>query len=81
MSVESKGPPKISHIKGSGEIEQDADVITMLANRPPRQDAQKPRLAELHIGKARNAGTGVVNLMFDPERTTFYEADEQDEPI
>ncbi|MBI4559065.1 MAG: replicative DNA helicase [Candidatus Hydrogenedentes bacterium] len=69
------GIPKLSHLRESGAIEQDADVVLMLS-RPPahkRRNGGKPddepldsdNLIQVHIAKQRNGPTGKFDLLFD----------------
>lgn len=62
--------PMMSDLRGSGAVEQDADIIALLH----REDYYEPNPMnhnhelEINIAKNRNAATGVVTLHFD--RTT-----------
>ena len=59
------GAPKLSHLRESGAIEQDADVVLMLS-RPAAQDMETmPDLINLTVAKQRNGPTGDANLLFD----------------
>lgn len=68
--------PKLSDLRDSGAIEQDADVV-MLLRRPCMYKDEKntedkdPRLAILDIAKHRNGPTGEVKLDFDGRYTKF----------
>jgi len=68
--------PKLSDLRDSGSIEQDADVV-MLLRRPSMYKDEKntedkdPRLAILDIAKHRNGPTGEVKLDFDGRFTRF----------
>ncbi len=65
-SVESREghKPRMSDLRESGSIEQDADVI-MLLHREDYYDAEKKTgEAEVIIAKQRNGPTGSVNLTF-----------------
>ncbi len=91
-AVEATHPaiPKLSHLRESGSIEQDADVVIFIYRKSADRgydinsltDEEKHR-AELHIAKHRNGPTGIVNLFFDEERVSFkniekkYEAQEE----
>lgn len=59
------GSPKLSHLRESGAIEQDADVVLMLS-RPPAHEAEgNENLINLHIAKQRNGPTGRCQMIFD----------------
>ena len=64
-SVESREGhrPRMSDLRESGSIEQDADVIVLL-HRDNYYDTEKDNTAELIIAKQRNGPTGVVKLAF-----------------
>lgn len=70
--------PKLAHLRESGSIEQDADVVMFIyrkkadryyANRDLTPEDQ--HMAEVHIAKHRNGPTGVVKLFFDQEKASF----------
>lgn len=71
-AVESRegGRPRLSDLRDSGSIEQDADVV-MFIHRKDREDP----LTQILIEKHRNGPTGVVDLVFDNAKTTFSDAD------
>jgi replicative DNA helicase len=65
------GVPKLSHLRESGAIEQDADVVMMLS-RPAPQDAESmPDMINLELAKQRNGPTGRVSLLFDKKMQRF----------
>ena len=68
------GRPKLSDLRDSGAIEQDADVVCML-RRPckyPDDDAHDdPTLAVIDVAKQRNGPTGEVRLNFEEEFVRF----------
>jgi len=79
-AVEQMKPaiPRLSHLRDSGSIEQDADVVLFIyrkaADRNYREDELPPEernLAEIHIAKHRNGPTGLVRLFFDKRTTSF----------
>lgn len=62
--------PDLSDLRGSGAIEQNADVV-MLLHRKDRNSTE----AKLIIAKQRNGATGMTGLYWDGERTRFTEED------
>lgn len=76
-AVEQRGgKPRLSDLRDSGSIEQDADVV-MFIHREDRYKDHDERdfIAEILVEKHRNGATGVVRLKFVPERTTFLTID------
>ncbi|MFA6432373.1 MAG: replicative DNA helicase [Candidatus Paceibacterota bacterium] len=71
-AVEQRGgKPRLSDLRDSGSIEQDADVV-MFIHREADQDAGgRKEEAEILIEKHRNGPTGSVKLYFDAKKTTF----------
>ena len=67
--------PRLSDLRESGSIEQDADVVLLLAkDRESEDKASVPsgtRKVELIIAKQRNGPVGSVPLTFVPEYTSF----------
>ncbi|NQT93073.1 MAG: replicative DNA helicase, partial [Lentisphaerae bacterium] len=71
---DKRAKPKLSDLRDSGAIEQDADVVWML-RRPSRNDADEEfedkTLAYVDVAKNRNGPTGEVQLNFEEEYTRF----------
>ncbi|MDA1008546.1 MAG: replicative DNA helicase [Planctomycetota bacterium] len=72
--------PRISDLRESGSIEQDADVVMMLHREDyyhageeqwAQENAAKVGTAELIIAKQRNGPTGTVSLVWDRSTTAF----------
>ncbi len=67
--------PRMSDLRESGSIEQDADVVMLLHRedyyKQSEQDFQPDNIAELIIAKQRNGPTGTVKLIFDKQSTRF----------
>ncbi|MBD3251110.1 replicative DNA helicase [Candidatus Uhrbacteria bacterium] len=70
--------PKLAHLRESGSIEQDADLVMFIyrkaADKNYRLDDLSPEernTAEIHIAKHRNGPQGIVRLFFDESRATF----------
>ena len=78
-AVEQRGgKPRLSDLRDSGSIEQDADVV-MFIHRESDQDAGgRKEEAEILIEKHRNGPTGTVKLYFDSKKTTFLSVDKAD---
>ena len=82
-SEKSNGPknenplPKLSHLRESGAIEQDADVVVFLHrnrddSKEDNTEAQKDGIKSmLIVEKNRNGRTGIVNLKFIPSLMEF----------
>ena len=72
-----KGLPKLSHLRESGTIEQDADIVAFLhRDRDETKDRQDIDISKgvetlFIVEKNRNGQTGKVNLLFFPERMEF----------
>lgn len=74
-AIESRGGrPKLSDLRDSGSIEQDADVV-MFIHREKNDDGEKSNVTEILIEKHRNGPTGRVTLNFDDKKATFQEID------
>jgi replicative DNA helicase len=76
-AVEQRGgKPRLSDLRDSGSIEQDADVVIFIHREQNDDGAGKKQTAEILIEKHRNGPTGKVDLFFDNEKTTFLDLDE-----
>lgn len=76
-AVESRGgKPRLSDLRDSGSIEQDADVV-MFIHQPDKykEEHEKTNIAEILIEKHRNGPTGRVELFFDAEKSSFRDLD------
>ena len=76
--------PKLSDLRDSGAIEQDADVVFLL-RRPSRsaqsKDANDLTLAIVDIAKNRNGETGEVKMSFIREYTRFLDREPESKGV
>ncbi len=72
-AVESRGGrPRLSDLRDSGSIEQDADVVMFIHREDKGKDeSERTNIAEILIEKHRNGPVGKVELYFDEKLTTF----------
>jgi replicative DNA helicase len=64
-----KSKPKLSDLRESGAIEQDADIVLFIHRDKDNPEMQ--REAELIIGKHRSGNTGEIKLAWHGQYTTF----------
>jgi replicative DNA helicase len=68
--------PSLSHLRESGALEQDADLVMFIYREDYYiQESEKPGIAEIIIAKHRNGPTGTVELGFIKEFTKFVNLD------
>lgn len=80
--------PRMSDLRDSGSIEQDADVVILLHRESyyhrgdPDYDHDSPEasLAEIIVEKQRNGPTGIINLNFNGTFTRFENRSRAEEP-
>ena len=79
-AVEQRGgKPRLSDLRDSGSIEQDADVVMFIHREDKRNpESDRPNIAEILIEKHRNGPTGKTELYFDEKRATFRPVDKAD---
>ncbi|HCC23036.1 TPA: replicative DNA helicase [Candidatus Falkowbacteria bacterium] len=85
-AVEMNKPaiPKLSHLRESGSIEQDADIVMFIYRKsadrnysPEELTPEDKSTAEIHIAKHRNGPTGLIKLYFDGAQASFKDMDRQ----
>jgi replicative DNA helicase len=63
-----KEPPKLTQMRGSGGLEQAADVVIILWTPDPKQ---KPNTVEIRVAKHRDGPTGKFPAQFNRAYTIF----------
>ena len=79
-AVESRGGrPRLSDLRDSGSIEQDADIV-MFIHREDKygENSEKKNVVEILIEKHRNGPTGIVELFFDDKKTSFLSVEKSE---
>lgn len=79
-AVEQTKPaiPKLSHLRDSGSIEQDADIVMFIYRKAADRNYNKEELpteektqAQIFVAKHRNGPTGTATLFFDENSVSF----------
>lgn len=72
--MESRGgKPRLSDLRESGSIEQDADVVMFLH----REDEEVKEIVTCAIEKHRNGPTGQFNLYFNGKQVSFFDVEKK----
>ena len=67
------GKPRLSDLRESGSIEQDADVVMFLH----REDEELKEMVTCSIEKHRNGPTGQFNLYFNGKQVSFFDVEDK----
>lgn len=73
-AVEQRSPqiPRLSDLRESGGLEQDADVVLFIYREDHyKKDTERKNIAEIHIAKHRNGPRGVTELYFNENFVSF----------
>lgn len=73
-AVESRSPaiPKLSDLRDSGAIEQDADVVLFIYREDKdKRDSERKNIADIIIAKHRNGPIGKIELFFNESQVSF----------
>lgn len=79
-AVEQRTPqiPRLSDLRDSGSIEQDADVVAFIHREDRyKENTERQGIADIIIAKHRNGPIGKVELYFDETRVTFRDLDKK----
>lgn len=80
-AVEATSPaiPKLSHLRDSGSIEQDADIVMFIYRKAADRNynladlaADERYKAEIHVAKHRNGPIGKIDLYFEEATASFH---------
>lgn len=75
------GMPRLSDLRESGSIEQDADVVMFLYRKDRDSNATygdtEEGTTQVIVAKHRNGALGTIDLKFDAERATFKTIDKR----
>ena len=75
---ESDRAPRLSDLRESGAIEQDADIVMFLHAKKANQGLARMPVRAI-VAKGRSSGTGAANLLFDKPFSDFVEDTHADE--
>ena len=80
-AVEQRTPPKprLSDLRETGAIEQDADVVLFIYREKQRGEETPENIAEIIIAKHRNGPIGAIKLYFDGQRVSFRNLEKSEE--
>ncbi|OGN00271.1 MAG: replicative DNA helicase [Candidatus Yanofskybacteria bacterium RIFCSPHIGHO2_02_FULL_41_29] len=72
--------PRLSDLRDSGSIEQDADVVLFIhredkINYERAKENNKLNYAQMIVAKHRNGPTGEIDFRIDPDSLKFFEID------
>jgi len=71
--------PRLSDLRESGSIEQDADVVIFISREDSSShNIEKSTTADIIIAKHRNGPTGKLQLFFDQQRVAFTNMTKED---
>jgi len=73
-AVEQRSPqiPRLSDLRETGAIEQDADVVLFIHREDKyRENTDRKNIADIIIAKHRNGPVGKIELYFDEQRVSF----------
>ena len=74
--------PNLAQLRGSGSIEQDADVVMFLHRERLKEELKGQNAsqeAELILAKQRNGATGDIKILFIPTYSKFESKVDDDE--
>jgi len=71
--------PRLSDLRDSGSIEQDADVVMFIHREDKMNDnSDRPNIADIMVEKHRNGPVGRIELYFNDQQATFNTIEKND---
>jgi replicative DNA helicase len=80
-AVEQRTPPipRLSDLRETGSIEQDADVVLFIYREDRyREETEKKNIADVIIAKHRNGPLGKVSLYFNEQLVSFRSLEKEE---
>ncbi|MGI6361737.1 MAG: replicative DNA helicase [Bacillota bacterium] len=71
MAERGNEPPNLSHLRESGALEQDADIVIFIHRRVDDEAAEADGLVDIIVAKHRNGPVGTVKMVFVSKITAF----------
>lgn len=72
VEMRTSAKPKLSDLRESGSIEQDADLVMFIYREDKsKENSDRKNIAEILVEKHRNGPTGNIELYFNSEQTSF----------
>lgn len=71
--ADAKERPKLSHLRESGNLEQDSDIVLFIHRRNYYDKNDKPEQAEIIVEKNREGETGIVTFKYEPNTWLLQE--------
>jgi len=76
-AVEQRGgKPRLSDLRDSGSIEQDADIVMFIHRE--REENGRSSNAEILIEKHRNGPVGKIDMIFDTDKSCYLDVEQSD---
>lgn len=69
---EQPRPLRLSDLRDSGAVEQDADIVLFLERETSRQNPTEPEGLKVTVGKNRNGPLGTISLKYNRETSKIY---------
>jgi replicative DNA helicase len=68
--------PKLSDLRESGSLEQDADVVAFIMRPSYYFEEEDPAISLFIIEKHRNGSLGIIEMGWDENKVKFYDKDQ-----